>query len=794
MDEVFQVWYDKKDHILNSHVDFPVLQYERYKLQKPGQIYHLDLQLVSTGHTEAPVADPINGLESSFGALSTNGIAETEPPLYAAAAAAAEAARPATDGPPPGFTPLPADPERSQQPVLLGPEKIEWHYIDPSGNEQGPFNGIMMQEWLTDGYLSLDLRIRRKEEGHFQTLKDFCDRVQNYAQPFKVPLPDLTAHVARPFHEEKVPPVHQQPLFNQPQSNFPFLSNGPLGAGGMRLNTSVNSGLFGNDWQQDPFSGGLNSATGAFPNSASQFGVSQPMVNPLTMPLLLQQQIHQQQPVLLRNNSGWGLETSNGGFINSNPATPAGAAPVIQPTPLSPWLSGVQSLSRVSSPFVPTSTLPSEIIPEAPQDDHVLDKLHSSVVTGILSDGEEDHGIYSPEKTLPEVAQAPAPATVPAPKTTTETAVPASAQNAAVAYYATETASKQNVPEFPSVADAVAVEPNFSSVAKAAAAAQVAALDTDFDDPKPPVVENLRPSVPSHEKLAPWAAASAVGAKPALSLKEIQEIEAEKMEKQKLLQAELRREQTLATAAALAAEERAVESERVALPKITGWATSSQPSTVTKTLAEIQKEEAEASAKAKAMRAAASSLNSAPTSYGSLEGSFANAASVPSPKTEFSWTTVSSKKAPVKKAPAAVPTLGTPLMLRSVSANRTAAYSVNSMALKEDFLVWARASMTNLYPSVSKDDLLDIFLTLPVSGPDSGLLIAETIYSSSATMDGRRFSQEFLKKRRTVEQQIGTSDDVPWSAAIISSADKVQTIDEDGWSTNVKTKKKGRKN
>lgn len=797
MDEVFQVWYDKKDDILNTYTELPVLQYERYKLQKPSQIYHLDLQLVSSGKTVPQTADPVNGLHESFAQLSTNGVPET----FAPAANAFEAPKAVTEGPPPGLAPL-AEFERSQQPVLLSPDRIEWHYIDPSGNEQGPFNGNMMQEWLTDGYLNLDLRIRRKEETHFQTLKDLCDRVQNYAQPFKVPLPDLTAPVARPFHEEKVPSVHQQPLFNQPQSNFPFLSNGPLGAGGMRLNTSVNSGLFGNDWQQDPFSGGLNSATGSFPTSATQFGVGQPMVNPLTMPLLLQQQIHQQQPVLLRNNSGWGLDAPNGAFINGNPAPPANTVPVIQPTPLSPWLSGVQSLSRVSSPFVPTSTLPNEIIPETSHDDHVLEKLHSSVVTGILSDGDEDHGLYPTSKqfsdeapaSVKEQSSAPAPEPEHAPVSAPAFASRTSAFND----YSSDNAAKEKAAPavFPQ-SHAVAVEPNYSSVAKAAAAAQVATLDPEFDDPKPPVVETLRPSVPSQEKLAPWAAAAAVEAKPALTLKEIQEIEAEKMEKQKQLQAELRREQVLAAAAALEAEEKAVDSEKVTLPKTTGWATTTQPTNVTKTLAEIQKEEAEAAAKAKAARSAASALNSTPSAHGSLDGSFASAISTSVPKSDFAWSTVSSKKPPVKKTSVAMgglPSVGTPQLLRSVSANRPISYSVNSLGLKEDFLVWARASMTNMYPSVSKDDLLDIFLTLPVSGPDSALLIAETIYSSSATMDGRRFSQEFLKKRKTVEQQIGTSDDVPWSAAIISSADKVQTVDEDGWSTNVKSKKKGRKN
>ena len=105
--------------------------------------------------------------------------------------------------------------------------------------------------------------------------------------------------------------------------------------------------------------------------------------------------------------------------------------------------------------------------------------------------------------------------------------------------------------------------------------------------------------------------------------------------------------------------------------------------------------------------------------------------------------------APVVKKAATTTTIPTsvskttPQLLRSVSANKQTVSAVNAQAIREDFLVWARSSMTSLYPTVSKDDLLEIFITLPPNSADSSSLIAETIYSSSATMDGRRFAQEF---------------------------------------------------
>lgn len=50
-----------------------------------------------------------------------------------------------------------------------------------------------------------------------------------------------------------------------------------------------------------------------------------------------------------------------------------------------------------------------------------------------------------------------------------------------------------------------------------------------------------------------------------------------------------------------------------------------------------------------------------------------------------------------------------------------------------------------------------------------------------------------LSRENKVDHTLGgeaAKDFTSWSAAIISSADKVQVVDEDGWSTSVKPKKK----
>lgn len=788
MNEVFQVWFENKDQILGSNVELPVQHNENYKLSKPGQIYHLDLQpLGPTGGNQANYSGTRSELIEPLENLSTTDEMDF-------------ASQMKSQGPPPGmnhpkYDSQPDYEQSSGQPQLtiLTPDKIEWFYVDPSGNEQGPFNGDMMQEWLTDGYLNLDLKIRRKEERNYQTLKELCDKVQNYIQPFKVPLPDLSNFGNAVANDDQA--SFSASGMHPSLSQFQFLSSGPgnLGVGNMRLNTSINpqSNLFGNDFMNhhnDPFSSPLTPlATNAFSNS-NQFGIdpmnsgigfnhSQPLSNPLqhinNMPSLLLQQ----NPVLSGGNSGWGIDHQK--RMGSTPGTPVSVAPVLSSqmsqAPMSPWLSGVQSLSRVNSPFVPSSTLAgsekqgnseqsSPNHDPSNQHDSVLDGIHTSVVTDILNDGEE-------ELTEPVVEQ---------PKLKQKQQKQQKQQNKAIQE---EKKNDENKAPYQSQPETQQARESKSSVGSSTM--RVESLVEEDNEPK---------SANAQPKLAPWASITSTNqdsnTKPALTLKEIQMVEAEKVKEQKQIEAAIKSEQL----AKAKLEERVVE-EKPSLPKTSSWGinANSKPAVTKKTLAEIQREEFEA-AKAKAKATDVSPVVSA-----APKSSFATALANSVPKDDSPWTVVTPKKPLVKKP--SQPTISTtttsaskanPQLLRSVSAIKPTKSTANNMALKEEFLIWARSSMTNLYPTVSKDDLLDIFTTLPLNN-DSSQLISETVYSSSATMDGRRFAQEFLKRRQQVEQQIGAQDEVSWGSAIISSADKVSTIDEEGWSTSVKSKKKGKK-
>ncbi|KAL6450285.1 SMY2 Protein SMY2 [Candida maltosa Xu316] len=825
MNEVFQVWYDNKDQILNSNV--PLNGDESYKLSQPEPIYHLDLQ-GNFHHDENLSKETTKEVTDSLEKLSISGKKDSDLDTTIGSAPTATSsnttlASTTTGAPlPPGMVSLPKDLGglESRFRPLVTSDKIEWYYIDPSGNEQGPFVGDMMQEWLAGGYLNLDLKIRRKEEGSFKTLRDLCEELSNYVTPFKIPLPDLASVPTgglgggSQFFPNDLSSATTNTTTTTTNNNNnhttsgnypPFQSSLLSSLGNVSQSNISQANLFANDYMNpDPFS------TNALPQStanqgfnSSTFGIDTFSQQPTTtvgmdsfnqnlgfpsMPSILQQQIHQQQqPSLSRVNSGWGMDSTSSILQpGSNPQTPIGgghvslSSQISQPAPISPWLPSAvtQSHSRVNSPFTSTTNLslgtqePLNVQPESnvpQQEDPVFEQIQNSVVTDFLNDEEPKQVEQQPQVQQQE-----------------------------------QPVKKQ--PQQQTVAEEV--KP---------------VVRKEVEEPKEAEIEPIKPVElkPSQTApapvLAPWAsattnatgtsssdsnAASKTGAKkPALTLKEIQKLEAEKVAEQKRIEAQIKSEQAARAWANAAAAEKAAKLEKAAPALPSTWG-STPTVPVTKTLAEIQKEEAErARAKQVAAAAAANKLN---TNGLSNTPSFASALANSVPKDDGpAWTTVSSKKplAPAMKKAASATTISTstpaskttPQLLRSVSANKQNTTTVNAQAIREDFLVWARSNMTSLYPTVSKEDLLDIFITLPPNSADSASLIAETIYSSSATMDGRRFAQEFLKRRQKVDQQIGGGDHVSWSAAIISSADKIQTVDEDGWSTSFKSKKKNNK-
>lgn len=108
----------------------------------------------------------------------------------------------------------------------------------------------------------------------------------------------------------------------------------------------------------------------------------------------------------------------------------------------------------------------------------------------------------------------------------------------------------------------------------------------------------------------------------------------------------------------------------------------------------------------------------------------------------------------------------------------------NRISHRQDFLRWCRSQM-KLNPSVETNSVLEVLLSLP-AGSEAKEIIADTIYSNSSTMDGRRFAAEFVKRRMECERLV--KDPLTWSEALA-----LPEGTEDDWEFQVVSKKKGRK-
>lgn len=107
-----------------------------------------------------------------------------------------------------------------------------------------------------------------------------------------------------------------------------------------------------------------------------------------------------------------------------------------------------------------------------------------------------------------------------------------------------------------------------------------------------------------------------------------------------------------------------------------------------------------------------------------------------------------------------------------------------SISVRQEFLRWCRSQM-KLNAKVEVNSVLEVLLSLP-AGSEAKEIIADTIYSNSSTMDGRRFATEFIKRRLECEKQV--KDPLTWSEALA-----LPEGNEDDWEFQVVSKKKGRK-
>ncbi|KAK2848551.1 hypothetical protein FQN49_005611 [Arthroderma sp. PD_2] len=297
--------------------------------------------------------------------------------------------------------------------------------------------------------------------------------------------------------------------------------------------------------------------------------------------------------------------------------------------------------------------------------------------------------------------------------------------------------------------------------------------------------ETQTPSEVHATSVAPWAKEHSEAAK-GPSLREIQEAEARKAAKLEELAAAARR--------ALAEQERANPPPAPApgLPSTANWARSGSATTPTtdaasawskstgsknqaapaaaapkKTLAQIQKEE-EARKQRTAAAAAASAANSLGTAagkrYAELASKMTAQQAAPPAAVSGAWTTVgaSGKAKPLpastvvsaRNVPGLTPsptpaTKPKSIMTRTVSIGNSASSAANRPA--EELAKWAKLALEKgLNSSINVDDFVQQLLFLP---PESEI-ISDSVYANSQTLDGRRFAEEFIRRRKLADKGI----------------------------------------
>ncbi|KAF7798585.1 hypothetical protein EIP86_009807 [Pleurotus ostreatoroseus] len=290
---------------------------------------------------------------------------------------------------------------------------------------------------------------------------------------------------------------------------------------------------------------------------------------------------------------------------------------------------------------------------------------------------------------------------------------------------------------------------------------------------------------------------------PALGLREIQEMEAKKLEAKKVAERERERAARAASAVASPSSEEvqtiswglptsqvgvraaalgtkeapAVSPSQSSQPNTPAlvWTGVSKAPAAKKTMKEIQEEEEKRKKMTKEKETVASAARRA---YAESTNKVATQAQVGG-----AWTTVgasgktnvataaaarpaSASSAPAKaSSAAAAPT--TPSTASAVARNGNAAPSrpsavpapiklaptpkVDDMpaAPSHDFLKWLTDSLKGLNSTVNMEEITSMLLSFPLD-PDSSTLelISDLIYANSTTLDGRRFASEFVNKRK----------------------------------------------
>ncbi|KAA8894985.1 hypothetical protein FN846DRAFT_971644 [Sphaerosporella brunnea] len=691
-----------------------------------------------------------------------------------------------------------------QQHVTVMPDKIQWVYRDPSGVIQGPFNGLEMHEWYRAGFFTHDLAVKRQEDAEFEQLGNLVRKIGNTREPFLVPLPGTSpagmstnaANWSGSWLNEMpgAQPTVQTPGSIQP----PFAGSFPTF--GTTLTAEQQNALERRKQEEQYLMAKQREFLLQQQMMAKQAAVAQQLHHQSSA-----QSLHSQPSFgSLHSPSGFApavapsAATASAIIGGQNAFEPglllrqAGAA--------AGGVSGLDGQAGFQQQFQPPVSQVQQAQDQAflmqQQQAKLAEQQRQQIQKSYQNQQNqqaEKQALQQAQEQAQQVAaqfqqlrmetpaeeqpQEPRAATEPVPE-------PQQAQQQPEQREPTP-APKPKTPEQLPTSVPRAPEPKPASPAPAKQAqqpvwgghqARPAPLVQPF--PPPPGQEQSparSPSIetPSAPSIAPWAKETETP-KNLPSLKEIQELEAKQAAAREAAEAEARRQMLSQQAA------NQPPPPAPGLPSTATWAaTPTTPSggmsawnkplskttpvaTGRKTLQQIQKEEEARKVKAAAAAASQAALSSSNPLVAAAGKRYADlaskAAAVPqNPMTNSAWTTVGpggKSKASTPVPPAA--TLVAPAQTLRTSASAGSAAAVvkkpappvtpskpAATSAQEEFIKWCRASIKGLNSGVSIEQVIDTVSNFPSDAE----IIADTIYAVSTTMDGRRWAEEYIKRR-----------------------------------------------
>ena len=702
----------------------------------------------------------------------------------------------------------------AQQRQMVMPDRMRWIYRDPQGAIQGPWSGLEMHDWFKAGFFTAELLVRKVEDVEFEPLAQLVRRIGNSREPFLVPQIGLphgpTSATVTNWPNPAAATGTQQPGNAQP----PFASAFP--SFGTTLTAEQQNALerrkqeeqylmarqkehlaqqqvFMRQQQIPPGSHNINpglqhhSSQQSLHSQPSFGSIASPNAGPFQSPMPSHQPLGA-PPTSSGNQPPFGREDELHGMMdrlsfNQRMNIPPGNGPLGAPPGEGPpgMTHMLQDRARLQQQQGDMRSHQDAFLGPQGRNDR-LEEFNELR-------GQAEAGLPGLDSILPQPIGAQRQQEEPQQKQPAPIGYPGAIQKPTSE--SQERASlREQIQRQAEWQEQQPLQPPPASISPLPAPAAQRNRQHVADSLVPePRSETQTPIETPTTSLAPWAQQPAEVSK-GPSLREIQEAEAKKTAEQEAIAAEARRVQA--------------EHERLSivhmpppapgLPSTSTWGQSSSPGTPTgpatsvwakppakptstasskKTLAQIQKEEEARKHRQVAAAAAASAQAASPA--GGVQGKryaelASKAASIPSPivpgAAAGAWTTVGSSGKAKMPIPATVVAAPQPSAINRTTSGAVATSAVKKPSLttavkntntleknraEEEFRKWLRGQVSKgLNAGISVDDFVSTMISLPAEAD----IIADSVYSASQVLDGRRIAEEFVRRRKAADKGI----------------------------------------